>query len=200
MEPIIEEFTITLKYQCTVDTETGELTTKCISRQISKNNIEVTEVKKKTTKSKKVESTDPTLVLEENKYCINQAAYDLMQLSPDARLDVKYEKNGKNICPVIGTDEHFGTKGGNKITKSLTVACRGSKHDELAKYGTEFAIVPHPTREGIFSLVSKDNVIESDSLEEIEEQTNEDIDVDLQDLIDDKDANVEEVSSLIFKF
>jgi hypothetical protein len=37
-------------------------------------------------------------------------------------------------------------------------------------------------------------------LEEIEEQTNEDIDVDLQDLIDDKDANVEEVSSLIFKF
>lgn len=205
MEPIVEEFTITLKYQVSVDTETGEMTTKCISRKIDKN-IEVVDAKptKRTSKAKKNESSEPTLTLEENKYCLNQAAADLMGVEPDCKLDIKYEKRGKETVPVIGTDTAFGTKQGNKLTKSLTVACRGSKNEELSKYGTEFILVPHETKDGIFVLQNEDAKLEralDDTLEKPDEPE-EEIglpDIDLQDLIDDKDATITEVNSSMFQ-
>lgn len=126
MDPIIEEFTITLKYQVKVDTETGEMTTKCLSRKVDKSNFEVVDAKpKKKSTSVKNESSEPKLILENNKYQLTQAAVDLMGVEPDDKIDIKYEKQGKNITPVIGSDETFGTKQGNKLTKSLTVACRG---------------------------------------------------------------------------
>ncbi len=207
MDPIIEEFTITLKYQVKVDTETGEMTTKCVSRKIDKNNIEVADAKptKKTSKSKKGESSEPTLTLEENKYCLNQAAADLMGVEPDCKLDIKYEKRGRETVPVIGTDTAFGTKQGNKLTKSLTVACRGSKNEELSKYGTEFILVPHETKDGIFILKNENAKLEQalDDTIEKPDGSEEDIelpmDIDLQDLIDDKDATITEVSSSMFQ-
>ena len=207
MKPIIEEFTITLKYQVKVDTETGEMTTKCVSRKIDKSNFEVSEVKpvKKTSKAKKEESSEPTLTLEENKYCLNQAAADLMGVEPDCKLDIKYEKRGKETVPVIGTDTAFGTKQGNKLTKSLTVACRGSKNEELSKYGTEFILVPHETKDGIFVLQNEDSKLEQaldDTLEKPdgpEEDIELPMDIDLQDLIDDEDATITEVSSSMFQ-
>lgn len=207
MEPIIEEFTITLKYQVKVDTETGEMTTKCISRKVDKSNFEVVEdkPKRKASKSKKEESSEPTLTLQENKYCLNQAAADLMGIEPDCKLDIKYEKRGKETIPVIGTDAAFGTKQGNKLTKSLTVACRGSKNEELSKYGTEFILVPHETKDGIFVLRNEDTKLEQaldDTIEKPdgpEEEIDLPIDIDLQDLIDDKDATITEVSSSMFQ-
>lgn len=207
MEPIIEEFTITLKYQVKVDTETGEMTTKCISRKVDKSNFEVVEdkPKRKTSKFKKEESSEPTLTLEENKYCLNQAAADLMGVEPDCKLDIKYEKRGKETIPVIGTDSAFGTKQGNKLTKSLTVACRGSKNEELSKYGTEFILVPHETKDGIFLLQNEDVKLERalddtiDKGDKPEEEIDLPMDIDLQDLIDDKDATVTEVSSSMFQ-
>ena len=207
MEPIIEEFTITLKYQVKVDTETGEMTTKCISRKVDKSNFEVVEdkPKRKTSKSKKEESSEPTLTLQENKYCLNQAAADLMRVEPDCKLDIKYEKRGKETIPVIGTDTAFGTKQGNKLTKSLTVACRGSKNEELSKYGTEFILVPHETKDGIFVLQNEDAKLEQaldDTIEKPdgpEEEIDLPMDIDLQDLIDDKDATITEVSSSMFQ-
>lgn len=207
MEPIVEEFTITLKYQVSVDTETGEMTTKCISRKIDKSNFEVVEdkPKRKTSKPKKDESSEPTLILEENKYCLNQAAANLMEVEPDCKLDIKYERRGKETIPVIGTDTVFGTKQGNKLTKSLTVACRGSKNEELSKYGTEFILVPHETKDGIFVLENKNAKLEQ-ALDDITEKLDEPIedielpiDIDLQDMIDDKDATITEVSSSMFQ-
>ena len=204
MDPIIEDFTITLKYQVTVDTETGEMTTKCISRQINKSNFEVKNVKTTSKKSKKIEKSEPTLILEENKYCLNQAAIDLMNIEPDCKLDIKYEKRGKEIIPVIGSDEAFGTKQGNKLNKSLTVACRGSKREELSKYGLEFTIIPHDTKDGIFILRNGDAELEKlldDTTEESQEiDLDLPVDIDLQDLIDDEDAKVTEVQSSMFKF
>lgn len=206
MDPIIEEFTITLKYQVKVDTETGEMTTKCVSRKIDKN-IEVVDAKpaKRTSKAKKEESSEPTLTLKENKYCLNQAAADLMGVEPDCKLDIKYEKRGKETVPVIGTDTAFGTKQGNKLTKSLTVACRGSKNEELSKYGTKFILVPHETKDGIFVLQNEDAKLEQaldDTIEKPdgpEEDIELPMDIDLQDLIDDKDATITEVSSSMFQ-
>ena len=205
MEPIIEEFTITLKYQVKVDTETGEMTTKCISRKVDKSNFEVTEEKpkRKTSKSKKEESFEPLLTLEDNKYCLTQAAVDLMGVEPNCKLDIKYEKRGKETVPIIGSDEVWGTKSGNKLTKSLTVACRGSKNQELSKFGKEFTLIPHDKKEGLFILQNESTKIEIDDeiedLQDLEEAISLPVDVDLQDLIDDSDADIKEVNSSMFQ-
>lgn len=205
MEPIIEEFTITLKYQVKVDTETGEMTTKCISRKVDKSNFEVTEEKskRKTSKSKKEESFEPILTLEDNKYCLTQAAVDLMGVEPNCKLDIKYEKRGKETVPIIGSDEVWGTKSGNKLTKSLTVACRGSKNEELSKFGKEFTLIPHDKKEGLFILQNESTKIEIDDeiedLQDLEEAISLPVDVDLQDLIDDSDADIKEVNSSMFQ-
>lgn len=179
MEPIVEEFTITLKYQVSVNTETGEMTTKCISRKVDKSNFEVVKDKKKT--SKKEECPEPKLYLEDNKYSLNKAAVELMKLTPDCKLDIKYEKVGKKMVPVIGTDDTFGTHNGNKITKANTVACRSTKREELFKFGSEFNIIPHITKEGLFYLEGIIEEGEGEVVEDIEEQ-----DANLEDvLVDD---------------
>ena len=196
MDPIIEEFTITLKYQVKVDTETGEMTTKCISRKVDKSNFEVTDDKPRRKASAKNESSEPKLILESNKYQLTQAAVDLMGVEPDCKIDIKYEKQGKNVTPVIGSDETFGTKQGNKLTKSLTVACRGSKNEELSKFGTEFTLIPHPKKDGIFILST--GSVETDEEGEDEEEISYP-DIDIQEMIDDKDAEITEVPSSMFK-
>lgn len=205
MDPIVEEFTITLKYQVTVDTETGEMTTKCIKRTIDKSNFEVSDAasKKASKKTKKEESIEPELTLEDNKYCLNSAAIELMDITPNNKLDIKYEKNGNTMVPVIGTDEAFGTKGGNKLTKSNTVACRGSKNEELSKYGRVFKLIPHGTKDGLFILIGDSTPIvspngdENIAIEEVDEDLP--LDMDLSTLIDDKDTNIEEIDSNYFQ-
>ena len=191
MDPIVEEFTITLKYQVTVDTETGEMTTKCIKRTVDKTNFEVSE--KKTAKKKVVEdNSSPQLTLEDNKYRLNTAAIELMGVSAESKIDIKYEKQGKSMIPVIGTDEAFGTRGGNRLSKSNTVACRGSKHEELIKYGTVFQIVPHDSKAGLFILKGDAQIETLDG----DENVSIDEEIDISQLIDDKD--VEEINSFDF--
>ena len=118
-----------IKFELTIDTTTGNFSV--VNTETGEiKSVTFKEVKKpssKVTKAKKGESPEPTLTLEENKYCLNQTAVDLMGVEPDCKLNIKYEKRGKETVPVIGTDTAFGTKQGNKLTKSLTVACRGRK-------------------------------------------------------------------------
>lgn len=193
MDPIVEEFTITLKYQVTVDTETGEMTTKCIKRTVDKTNFEVSE--KKTAKKKVVEdNSSPQLTLEDNKYRLNTAAIELMGVSAESKIDIKYEKQGKSMIPVIGTDEAFGTRGGNRLSKSNTVACRGSKHEELVKYGNVFQIIPHDSKAGLFILKGDAQVDTLDG----DENVSIDEEIDISQLIDDKDNNIEEINSFDF--
>lgn len=193
MDPIVEEFTITLKYQVTVDTETGEMTTKCIKRTVDKTNFEVSE--KKTAKKKVVEdNSSPQLTLEDNKYRLNTAAIELMGVSAESKIDIKYEKQGKTMIPVIGSDEAFGTRSGNRLSKSNTVACRGSKHEELVKYGNVFQIIPHDSKAGLFILKGDAQVDTLDG----DENVSIDEEIDISQLIDDKDNNIEEINSFDF--
>lgn len=199
---ITEEFTITLQYVMKVNTETGEiLETKLIKRSVDKANFEVTTPKKKASKSKKEESDTPQLVLEDNKYYLNTAAIELMKVEPGNRLDIKYEKRGNQMIPVIGTDIAFKTKGGNLLSKSNTVACRGNNHDELAKYGTEFTILAHDSKEGLFILNGGNVQLEELNGDENISIEEEDlpVDIDLSELVDDQDANITEVDSNFFK-
>lgn len=199
---ITEEFTLTLQYAMKINTETGELLeTKLIKRSVDKPNFEAASSKKKTSKPKKEESTTPQLILEDNKYYLNAAAIELMGVVPDSKLDIKYEKG----VPVIGTDEAFGTKGGNKLTKNNTVAYRGAKNEELARYGTEFTISAHSSKEGLFVLSSENTPVqeklngdENIALEEGDEDPLP-LDIDLAELVDEPDANVTEIDASFFK-
>ena len=88
------------------------------------------------------EDKEPKLILEDNKYRLNNAAVELMGLDTDSKLNIRYEQGKGGDVPVIGTSVAFGISSGNKLTKSNTVACRGHNREELVKYGEEFILVP----------------------------------------------------------
>jgi hypothetical protein len=67
---------------------------------------------------------------------------------------------------VIGTDAAFGTKAGNKLTKTNTVSYRGAANDKLAAYGTVFKLVP-TDEDGIFYLVGDKNPVEPEAPKEL---------------------------------
>lgn len=194
---MIETFKVLFTYE--QDTETGDI--KCINREVI--NDDIKPVKKASTpkkKSSKNESSEPQIILEDNKYTLNSAAVELMGVEPDDRLDIKFEKNGKLMIPIIGTNESFGTKAGNRLTKSFTVSCRGKANDELQNYGTVFTLSEHPTKEGLF-VMQGDKAPEAvvDDKVEIKDDASEvEVEIDLDDFIADENE-VEEISALDFK-
>lgn len=194
---MIETFKVLFTYE--QDTETGDI--KCINREVI--NDDIKPVKKASTpkkKSSKNESSEPQIILEDNKYTLNSAAVELMGVEPDDRLDIKFEKNGKLMIPIIGTNESFGTKAGNRLTKSFTVSCRGKANDELQNYGTVFTLSVHPTKEGLF-VMQGDKAPEAvvDDKVEIKDDASEvEVEIDLDDFIADE-HEVEEISALDFK-
>ena len=105
-----------------------------------------------------------------------------MQVCEDCRIDIKYEKKGKKAVPIIGTDAAFGTKAGNKLTKSNTVSYRGAANDKLAAYGTVFKLEP-TKNEGIYYLVGNGEPEEMKVPDEIINIENE-LDVEMLDNID----------------
>ena len=198
MPTVKETFILSLTYEMSVDTETGEvLETKLIDRSVNK------PVKAmKATASEAVQDNDkePKLYLEDNKCRLNSKAISLMGISPGDKLDIKYDDGKNGSVPIIGTDEAFGTKGGNKLTKSNTIACRGSKNEELSKYGKEFVLAVHPSKEGLFVLTSEevavDQLVGDDN---VNIDTPEGIDLNLEGLVDDEDANVSSIDTNFFK-
>lgn len=147
-----------------VNEQTGEIT------YIGKEEISVdTKATKSATKTSTKASTakvdanpDPIITLDSNKLILTQGAVDLLQVCADCRVDIKYKKKGKKAVPIIGTDAAFGTKSGNKLTKSNTVSYRGSANEKLSAYGTTFKL-ESTEDEGIYYLVG-DKVQEENSV------------------------------------
>ena len=117
-----------------------------------------TEKKKKPRKAKEsdepaIVDNEPTIYLEEKKYTLNQAAADLLEVAWEDRIDIKYQKIEGVTFPVIGKDETFGTKGGNKLTKNLSVMFRGKANERLASYGQKFTLSRMVGNDGLFVLI-----------------------------------------------
>jgi hypothetical protein len=196
---MIETFKVLFTYE--QDPETGDI--KCINREVINDDIKpakkASTTKKKTTS--KEESSTPQLILSDNKYTLNSAAVELMGVEPDDRLDIKYEKKGKLMIPIIGTNESFGTKAGNRLTKSFTVSYRGKANEELANYGSVFTITEHSSKEGIFVLTG-DNAPEAVEDEKVtikDEASEIEVDIDLNDFSDlTEDDAITEINALDF--
>ena len=145
--------------------------------------------KKQATKATKVEeNAEPLITLDSNKLILTTGAVEMMNICADCRVDIKYKKKDKASVPVIGTDAAFGTKGGNKLTKTNTVSFRGAANDKLAEYGTTFKIEPSED-EGIFYLIGdKINNPIPDDVVDIESE----LDIDALDALEvEDDVNLE---------
>lgn len=142
---MIVKMMITFNY----DPETNEYTP--LKQEIVKEKAQ-----KVSTKAEEAEeSAEPQITLESNKYILNKAAANLMGVQWEDRLDIKYQpiERGGLMFPIIGTDTSWKTKSGNKLTKSLTVSCRGNANDLLSKYGDTFTVTPWKGHDGLFVLL-----------------------------------------------
>ena len=151
-----------------VDTETGEIMTKEATlgdfKDVAKKSTTTT------TRTRKPKDTDPEpkITLLEGKIQMNNACVELVGWEPEMKIDIAFEKQGRKITPIIKEDEAKG----NRLTKTFTVSCRGSKHDNLAEYGTIFKVVPYEGHDGWFKLFGDAPEKEDDIIDVPEEITN----------------------------
>lgn len=132
--------------------------------------------KSSSSKSKLIEDDTPKLILEDSKYSLTTGALKLLNVEPGSedRLCIERQKIGTEEYPLISTPLGFGMSisKGNKITKTGTVRFSGTKHNELAEFGNEFILVPHPNSDKIFILTSDGKVPEGNaSLESLKKSS-----------------------------
>lgn len=165
-----------------VDQSTGELFEE--TREFLDDSIKIPKKTSTRSSSKKSKDTDtdPKIYLEDNKFRLNSKAIELTGFDPEQKINVLFEKKGKTTTPVLCEDE----KAGNRLTKTFTVSCRGSKHDNLAEFGTVFEVIPYEGKEGYFKLIGDAPQKEDDIIEVPEEIEDPD------DIIDDDTQDVED--------
>ena len=161
-----------------VDKETGEI----ITREATLGDFK--EVKKsssssgtRTRKPKDDGDPNPKATLLESKIQLNNAAMELTGWEAEMKIDIRFEKKGKQITPIMLEDMAKG----NRLTKTNTISCRGSKHDNLSEYGTVFDVVPYEGKDGWFKLVGDAPQKEDDTVEipdEISDPEEDEVDVD----------------------
>lgn len=155
-----------------VDTETGEIITKEATLGDFKDS------KKKKTSSKKPKDDDPVakVTLLDNKIQFNASAVTLTGYEPDMKIDIKFEKKGRVVTPVICPDD----KTGNRLTKTYTISCRGTKHDNLADHGNVFELIPYEGQDGWFKL--KGDSSKEDDIIDLPEELNDPEEIENDDL------------------
>ena len=160
---------------------------------------------------KKYQKTDetakPQIVLLNNKYQLNQAASDLLNVSPGDHIHICYNNlpDNPNVkVPIIGCNKYWHNDLGNKLTKSLTVSYRGVANTVLAEYGSTFTLIPY--KEGLF-IMQGDKPVEVDDNIEVTETSEivQDLieigeDLAEQDLADIEDDDNYEISDVDFNF
>ena len=177
-----------LNFILTIDTTTGAFD---ITNQDTGEvkTVEAQKLKKSTVKKlTEMDTTgEPTLTLEENKYCLNGAAAKFMNVKADDRLAIKMRKVNGVMTPII-----LKQTSGNRLTRSLTVACRGANNEALAAYGTTFTITAFDEEPGTFVLHGNRELPEiiDDNIED-DPEIPEELKVDLSILNETPDGAVE---------
>lgn len=121
--------------------------------------------RKTSTRSKKESDSDPVakVTLLEGKIQMNNAAVQMTGWEPEMKIDIKFDKKGRTTTPVMVKADT-----GNRLTKTYTISCRGSKHDNLAEYGDIFEVIPYEGKEGYFKL--KGNAEKEDDIIDVPEE------------------------------
>lgn len=166
-----------------LDTDTGEILTKEATLGDFK------EKKTSSPRTKKVKddgSTEPKAILLDGKIQLNNRAVELTGYESDMKIDIRFEKKGRVTTPIMCEDPAKG----NRLTRTFTISCRGSKHDNLAEFGSEFDVVPYEGKSGFFKLIGEVPQPEDDIIDVPEEVINpedesidENFDFDLENVI-----------------
>lgn len=173
-----------------VDKETGEIITREATLGDFKEVKKSTSTGTRTRKPKDDGDPNPKATLLEGKIQLNNAAMQLVGWEAEDKIDIRFEKNGKKITPLMIEDPAKG----NRLTKTNTISCRGSKHDNLAEYGTIFDIVPYEGKDGWFKLIGDAPQKEDDIVEipdEISNPAEDEVDVDETEGIEAADIDFE---------
>lgn len=124
------------------------------------------------------DTMEPQIVLTDKKYVLNQAAADLIGVEWEDRLEIKYQMVDKLQFPIIGKNTAWGTTGGNKLTKALSVSCRGQANEVLSEYGDTFTLSPWKGHEGLYVLLgNKEREVVEDTNIEVTESTEPEVDL-----------------------
>lgn len=161
-----------------VDQETGEI----ITREATLGDFKEPVKKTTTTRTRKPKTDDeptPMIHVLEGKWQLNTKAIELCGFEPEQKIDIKFEKKGRQITPVMCVDD----KNGNRLTKTYTVSCRGQKRDNLLQYGDTFEVIPYEDREGYFKLIGNVEQPEDDIVDIPEEITDPD-NISVDDIVD----------------
>lgn len=166
-----------------LDETTGEIITD--TREFGDESVKAS--KPKATKKKKKNEWDdderPLLIREDNKLILNDAAVTLLGVDEGVRINIKMQTINRRRYPVIGTEETFGDKGGNLLTKSHTIRYGGKNNEELAKFGYIFVLEPQGKVDGLFILKNRDASPE-------EESENDAIAISVQEELEDLNNNL----------
>ena len=89
---------------------------------------------RKTTKKDEVVvlEDEDLMVREETKLVFNNRILDTIGVTAGDRVDVKYEKEGKFLIPVLLEDDK-----GNKLTNQIPLLIEARKNEVLEEFGTE---------------------------------------------------------------
>lgn len=130
-----------------VDDATGEVFEE--TREFLDDTIKVPKKSSSSTRTKKSKDDDPVakLTLLEGKVQLNNAAIQMTGYEPEMKIDIKFEKKGRVTTPVM-----MPADSGNRLTKTYTISCKGSRRDNLAEYGDIFELLPYEGKEGYFKL------------------------------------------------
>lgn len=166
----------------------------------------------KSTKKQSIteESSEPHLILLDNKYSLNSAALELLGVTAGDKIDIRYQIIENINYPIIGSSTSWKSTSGNKLTKSSTVSYRGKANEMLSTFGDTFDLTSWTGHDGLFILIGNkeqvidpnievktDNSVEIDK--PIEATTEEDDSLD-EFLNDDKSQDNFELSNFKFKF
>lgn len=166
----------------------------------------------KSTKKQSVteESSEPQLILLDNKYSLNSAALTLLGVTAGDKIDIRYQIIENINYPIIGSSTSWKSTSGNKLTKSSTVSYRGKANEMLSTFGDTFDLTSWTGHDGLFILIGNkeqvidpnievktDNSVEVDK--PIETTTEEDDSLD-EFLNDDESQDNFELSNFKFKF
>lgn len=147
---MVDKIIVTRMYELDVDSDTGAVISSRLVGETSDNSDKI-----------QLQALGPVAVLEDKKISFTKEALEMMGVSAGDKLELQYEAYNGGTRPVIGLNTAFGIGGGNILSASGTIACRGRKREELAKFGTVFEIAPHPAKDGIFILGTEDKARES---------------------------------------
>lgn len=97
------------------------------------------------------------LILEETRMVLDDDLVNAINAKAGDRVEVQYVDLHGTLIPNI-----FVSEGGNKLTKTNTIMCKGEKRNMLARFGTEFVgenidglVVLHGDGNVVFTTVHK---------------------------------------------